>query len=186
MLHSSRRKRRGQPLVPPAPSRLALEDAVYLEVLDRRRTVAEACFTAGGSDLLAPGLGLFARIPSFEDAHLSVVALCGYVEKGSWRRRVADSETFPHLVVLVGRDSRLDDPRNGHVNLLVEFEHTTRLQSSDRFWPMRSDALVLRPCFNSMSSTSQTAPDRADRPQRQVAGSTRQSTRPAWRRVGRL
>ena len=88
------------------------------EVFDRRRASAKACFLTGSGDLLAPGLGLFARVPDFNDPYRAVLAESGYMKYTSGRRRVADPQTFPHLVVLVGRDSRLDDPCDCHQGLL--------------------------------------------------------------------
>jgi len=73
-------RRRGvwrEQLEPLAPNQLALDDAVDFEVFDRRRVSAEACFVTGGGDLLAPGLGLFARVPDFNDPDFAVSPRAG-------------------------------------------------------------------------------------------------------------
>jgi hypothetical protein len=52
---------------------------VDFQVFDHRRAV-KTCLVAGSGDLLRPSLGLFARVPDFDDADLPVFAECGYVK----------------------------------------------------------------------------------------------------------
>ena len=69
--------------------------------------------------LLAPGLSLLARVPHLKDSNLSVLADRGGVKHAPRRWGVADTERLAHLVVLVGRDPRLDEPCRRHTNLLA-------------------------------------------------------------------
>jgi hypothetical protein len=71
---------RGKDLHKLAPSQLALDGAVDLQVFDRGCAVTESSLGAGGHDLLAPRLGLLARVPDLNDPYLAVFADRGYVK----------------------------------------------------------------------------------------------------------
>src|SRR4051794_21647783 len=111
--------------------RLALNDLVDLEVVDRRRPVSDACLRPDRHHPFAPGLGLLTRVPYLEDSNLSVFANRRRVKHASSRWGIADTELLAHLVVLVGCDSRVDEPCCRHASLLARCVDTTPMRRLD-------------------------------------------------------